>query len=990
MQLQETVGVLHPKMGRLSTKLQYLISSTQSRVLYVAQIASFSAAQHSQIDCYFRMLIRSYKHTANLVSHALIHNPDLGGYIRNTGAAVQKRKEAILHRMMLEGGNTQKAMDGLLLRQVRAQTTQDPTISQTTLSFHRPSDRTYWASALLPPPSEALPGYTATLQYTGAFNSTALPLSAIPTFPPLLQTLLGMLGVLHEDELLDMNATSAKPLPWIAKPIPQMGDQGYQLHTYLTRLWSERAIPEANHLQLLPTRGMTLLLSPHGLYPQGLIAQLRGWHIPGHWHVTAWIPPLKPGQPLLPLPGCHNNGAGSSITLTHATLYRFTIGRAFLMENGAANSFEHYLRGSNPSFHISKPPYPLHTMHQQIPYLLPNLDNRTLPPWLLTMIDESDLETYPARFMVGAASSTTKPVAPHRLFYAAEPDRVNRAIILIGDSTYRPRINSPALQISINDIPSHYSLRQVETLVLLTTLMLKSHFQHTTHPLTTSLKMDWACKQGLTRQYRTYIPRTIRTSRDDQLSLAAQIWSLHQTTPIHDSSENLHFPASPGQKPKRKPKSHWNSNQLLQWSANQIASHRPEPHRDLELLHLLPLQQLHVPFSTVINQLQLQGYWHWTSQDPLKFYNTFIQRQGVIKIYLGLREKRTIHDIDWTEVMLGLLLPSLRKHPYWKHPHNRAELLRLLWDYIPHGRNIAKFDGDKEIPPCPLCHTDRDDIHHYLNICQDKDIVAHRETAYQDILQIIQDNEHRPEAATQYLRTLLTHLKTQDETRQTQGFWLLRPFKPNLLLLENSDQTRNMKANALDAVKYSMPHILIKLFMTTQRIWRTRNALIPHPPRHKLPTNVPQQQLIMAPHLLRNRPQHQLPPMYICSSSQSFEPSEPDLPPVSGEHHPPPSKLPPSQTPHFPSFSNTSFSQANQPERIQYPSPNSEPTTHHPAHSGTDTAPTQLDMELAKSPTAPQAECTNKSSLADRLELELFIYSLSEHISPSSLPDGEC
>ena len=69
-----------------------------------------------------------------------MHNTDMGGYIRNMGMAVQKRKESIFNRMMLEGGNTQKALDGLLLRQIRGQTVQDHTIDHSTPTYHTPSE----------------------------------------------------------------------------------------------------------------------------------------------------------------------------------------------------------------------------------------------------------------------------------------------------------------------------------------------------------------------------------------------------------------------------------------------------------------------------------------------------------------------------------------------------------------------------------------------------------------------------------------------------------------------------------------------------------------------------------------------------------------------------------------------------------------------------------------------------------------------------------
>ena len=164
------------------------------------------------------------------------------------------------------------------------------------------------------------------------------------------------------------------------------------------------------------------------------------------------------------------------------------------------------------------------------------------------------------------------------------------------------------------------------------------------------------------------------------------------------------------------PRYQWKYMEHLQEIADILADPDPPQHQinALSDRHHLPLINIAVDASELVAGAMTAGYWWWVGISPQA---TLLCAQPDCFRYLRQREARTIHGIPWETAQLGLMQDMLGKHREWKIKRLRASLMRHLWDFLPHGRTFAK--NGEPIPPCPICHTDIDDVHHILVECQD-------------------------------------------------------------------------------------------------------------------------------------------------------------------------------------------------------------------------------------------------------------------------------
>ena len=223
---------------------------------------------------------------------------------------------------------------------------------------------------------------------------------------------------------------------------------------------------------------------------------------------------------------------------------------------------------------------------------------------------------------------------------------------------------------------------------------------------------------------------------------------------------------------------------------------------------------------------------------------------------------------------VGLLLPSLRTHPLWKYAHHRPGILRYAWDYIPHGRNQAKYAsnapavkppdssiheslfpesltpldsqvdysppavlpipsagcGDPDLPTaaiCPLCYAGFDDYHHLLVECSHKELCERRQRIIRSLqVQAALASKDLPTAVGAYIDKFLGCLLQPDPKRLSHSIWLMRPFLPTLQAIDATMSHKEYNRNVLVPLADAIPNLMRQLFEEVAPLWRRRCDLL--------------------------------------------------------------------------------------------------------------------------------------------------------------------
>lgn len=200
-------------------------------------------------------------------------------------------------------------------------------------------------------------------------------------------------------------------------------------------------------------------------------------------------------------------------------------------------------------------------------------------------------------------------------------------------------------------------------------------------------------------------------------------------------------------------------------------------------------------------------------------------------LYLQKREQRSVGHTPWTTITLGLLLPMLKQNRQWALPGQRLGLLRLIWDYLPHGRNKVKgiqttpepdlFSHQlywDSLPRCKLGCNSPDDRHHLLMECQNTNMLQARQSGFAILQQKIKNLESRP--LKQYWQLIFNTLHSIDPTRLSSSIMIGCPFLCHLNSWDASMVTCFSQPE-LDKFKKTSAPLFTHLFNLSRTLWYT-------------------------------------------------------------------------------------------------------------------------------------------------------------------------
>ena len=508
----------------------------------------------------------------------------------------------------------------------------------------------------------------------------------------------------------------------------------------------------------------------------------------------------------------------------HSHIATYTTARLFLHRQYVyQHSHDIIVLGENKSYRIRQP------LPNDPLYINPLLIQVKEPAWC------SDIRTQLARSgsivtaLVSDASDKKDPAPCSSVF---DPDTSNhtvQACVVISSTRFAPFLRPPAAYVQIIGIPKEARAYDGELMGAVCLLTLRRFID--SPPNTIQAGLD--CKSVI-QNTGIGVPqiqrRTLRVEPDEQLELNCR--HLHVTTqprivhiPAHldEPQYNRH-----GQLKRRPiPRGEWDHMSLLQEVADILADPSPSTQQLalLERLNHLPSFLFTVKATDLVEGAMTPGFWWWRGRNPNA---TLLCSRPDLYHYLRQRQQRTTHGIPWADARLGLLTAMLHKHSLWKFKRLRTMLMRYLWDYLPHGRTFAKQEG-ANIPVCPLCHLDADDLHHLLVECSYPSIASLRRTYLNKSLQSLRSSSRVPQLVIDYARTLTRLLTIPDPSRLSHAIWLGRPFLSTLLAADDLMPRDHYQGAILSQLAYHLPSFLLALFEGVIELWKTRCKLI-HPP----------------------------------------------------------------------------------------------------------------------------------------------------------------
>ena len=197
--------------------------------------------------------------------------------------------------------------------------------------------------------------------------------------------------------------------------------------------------------------------------------------------------------------------------------------------------------------------------------------------------------------------------------------------------------------------------------------------------------------------------------------------------------------------------------------------------------------------------------------------------------YLAKREKNSVGHTPWSTLSTGLLLPTLRMSKEWNTAGKRLNILRLPWDYLPHGRNKVKGPNNcnsftyqsywDSLPRCPLGCNAPHDRHHILLECQNAAMNQARQSGLLELAHSIQ--ELRQPKLVKYWGFILDTLNNPDPDRLTSSIMVAMPFQCHLDHWDNLMLPSLFSQNALDTFTRPSASLFNQLFKLSRSLLYT-------------------------------------------------------------------------------------------------------------------------------------------------------------------------
>ena len=169
-----------------------------------------------------------------------------------------------------------------------------------------------------------------------------------------------------------------------------------------------------------------------------------------------------------------------------------------------------------------------------------------------------------------------------------------------------------------------------------------------------------------------------------------------------------------------------------------------------------------------------------------------------------------------------------------------AKYMRIILDKLPHGRNIAKGQGeDALIPPCPLCQDDEDSLEH-LTACSYGIVSDSRRRLFQDIdekLMTFCTSQDFPDEVLLLSRAYITACaSTTLPTIDILGGWTGIPLPRFISLFHPNIHISEQVAAGL---RLTLPRIIADCLDWLHSIWRKRCSIIHGLSSSATPSNTP-------------------------------------------------------------------------------------------------------------------------------------------------------
>ena len=267
--------------------------------------------------------------------------------------------------------------------------------------------------------------------------------------------------------------------------------------------------------------------------------------------------------------------------------------------------------------------------------------------------------------------------------------------------------------------------------------------------------------------------------------------------------------------------------------ADKYSAYRPS---DVSFLQREQLHQgpyLEVKAQDILNSMGGPGRVTWALNGCTVRDNVIAETSPTSTLlYLQKRERRSVGRTPWSTLSLGLLLPMLHQNRHWRTPGKRLGLLRLIWDYLPHGRNQVKatqahpeqttFSHQQywdSLPRCPLGCNLPYDRHHILTECQNTVMHQARQTGF-DGLQML-TKQLAPLYLKKYWELIFHTLQRPDPLRLSSSIMIGCPYRCHLDSWDADMPARRFSQSALDKAERASAPLFNLLFQLSRNLWYT-------------------------------------------------------------------------------------------------------------------------------------------------------------------------
>ena len=808
--IQKACSTLLFKRSPLSTKGAILITCTFNAVLYILQFAGLDCSQIARLDKSLLSLYRAHHCIGYFTATDILYNPLLGGGLPSLIDHIRRRKTNIYHRLTQEGGRARSAVEAMILRRGRwTESIGGITLYQHDLSA---SGRTFiipshsgvsgaWSNSLFTPVDNAK--LTATYHGYHSIGVDNLNLSTLTDG----KKILNALDLQRMEDIIDWSGLTPRKLKLNLQPLRTLGAA---IHSDFNRALEDRLTSARGsgatcrlqrghcvYLQLQPEQ-QTRLQTAHC----SCLFILQGFDpYEETWFGTLWVPLTTQHAQTRYCQMKHQEtiGATGSISLPKAIIEQGTL--AIVSDHKAFKFMEGLtVLGLNPSLTLVT-----QARAAQLPRTPGNLV-ATILQWM------SDHHIIP----ITACTDGSFKISKRPLSGMFEPPSIREVsaggAIVFADENFDPKIRNkyrynfggPSGVIRIIDghlvpNPSSILMEMLPTLLL---QQLRFHYlqqhQHRMIVYTDCQANIKIVKNARPYSYRNYVNKyeseiyhnLVETYIGNDINLIGT----YNDNDINWVAGHIDQDKYKKGKKVREKKSHQDlePHEWLNIIADKYSAYKPSDTIFLQREQFDQCPVREVKAQDILDSMGGPGRVTWAINGHTVRDNIIAETSPTpANLYLQKRERRSVGHTPWSTLSVGLLLPMLRQNRHWRTPGNRLGLLRLIWDYLPHGRTKVKgtqalpeqatFSHQQywdSLPRCPLGCNLPYDRHHIFTECQNPIMHQTRQTGLYGLQLLIK--QLASPYLEKYWELISNTLQRPDPTRLSSSIMTGCPYRCHL------------------------------------------------------------------------------------------------------------------------------------------------------------------------------------------------------------------